>query len=107
MYLAKPVICCACRVDLLEFEYSVHWRRHGAEFSLETTLAWLLRAGYRCFWQGWNFNGLLAPASGTCWQEGYAAFHPLSWGNLICSHRVDVLAVLQRRSLGPERGAPG
>ena len=94
-------------MDLLEFEYSVHWRRHGGAFSLQATLQQLLRAGYRCFWQGWNFNGLLAPASGTCWQEGFAAFHPSSWGNLICSHREDMLAVLQRRSLGPERGAPG
>ena len=48
-----------------------------------------------------------ARASGNCWQEGFAAFHPSSWGNLICSHREDVLAVLQRRSLGPERGHLG
>ena len=97
----------AKRVDLLEFEYSVHWRKHGQAFSLKATLDWLLQAGYRCFWQGWAFNGLLAPASGPCWQDEFAALHPMSWGNLICSHRPDVLDVLKQKSLGPERGPPG
>eukprot|EP00966_Prymnesium_polylepis_P268601 6205124-Prymnesium_polylepis.1 len=96
----------ARRVDLLEFEYSVKWGVHGERFSLQTTLDWLLRAGYSCFWQGWPFGGLLAPASGACWQPEFARFHPMSWGNLICSHRAELLEMLQRRSLGPERGPP-
>jgi hypothetical protein len=49
----------------------------------------------------------LQRASGPCWQDEFAALHPMSWGNLICSHRPDVLDVLKQKSLGPERGPPG
>ena len=53
-------------------------------------------------------NGLTgSPASVPCWQDEFAALHPMSWGNLICSHRPDVLDVLKQKSLGPERGPPG
>lgn len=100
----------AQRIDVLEFEYSVKWHVHGPHLSLRATLQWMLdSAGYRCFWQGFSrapVRGMLAPASGDCWQAAFSRLHPQSWGNLVCSYRKDVLRVLSKRSLGPACGLP-
>lgn len=100
----------AQRIDVVEFEYSAKWHVHGPRLSLRATLQWMLdSAGYRCFWQGISrapVKGMLAPASGDCWQTAFARMHPMSWGNLVCSHRRDVLRVLSKRSLGPACGLP-
>mmetsp|Transcript_37518 Transcript_37518/g.85134 ORF Transcript_37518/g.85134 Transcript_37518/m.85134 type:complete len:153 (-) Transcript_37518:272-730(-) len=87
------------RVDVLEFEYKLSWGQQMGRDGLRNALTTLSETGYYCFWQGWIFHGALAEASGACWQSGFNDFHPMSWGNLVCSHRPDILTVF--RSLRP------
>lgn len=52
---------------LIEFEVSLRWHSPAVSRSLSTTLGWLDKQGFDCFWQG--SAGCLAPASGKCWQQ--------------------------------------
>lgn len=71
------------------------------KFTLSRTLSWLEGHGYQCFWAGATGRPAksrlaLASASpaGACWHaalEGTRGAFKKSWGNLVCSHREDML----------------
>jgi FkbM family methyltransferase len=85
------------KIDVLEFEYhglgfwnTVRSENFGEPRQLREVLRRLLGFGYQCFWQGGN--GVLAAASGHCWQEAYE-FH--DWSNLVCTHRHEMQRVFR------------
>lgn len=79
---------------VVEFEHSTKWHavHPSGGRSLEVTLAWMRGLGYRCFWQA-NY-GALAEATPPCWRDGFEYVHPMSWRNLVCAAREEIVAVL-------------
>eukprot|EP00310_Coccolithus_braarudii_P014795 CAMPEP_0183347206 /NCGR_PEP_ID=MMETSP0164_2-20130417/12100_1 /TAXON_ID=221442 /ORGANISM="Coccolithus pelagicus ssp braarudi, Strain PLY182g" /LENGTH=334 /DNA_ID=CAMNT_0025518595 /DNA_START=13 /DNA_END=1017 /DNA_ORIENTATION=- len=84
----------ARRVDIVEFEYNRKWKLTLREpRPMRPVAEWLHRQGYVCFWQG--DNGALAQLSPPCYVEETHNRFGFARGNAVCSHRADIIAVLQ------------
>lgn len=87
------------RVEVISFEYHFYpWRAVGR--TLRGTLRWLGAAGYSCFWSGDRSIGGRLARLGAEEREGWCSElesvdRRANRANVVCSHRVSVLAAIE------------